>query len=78
MDTVTFPPAVVADPTDDECPGCAATVQVFIIGLLPTPELRKAAFLATGARWFVALVEPGDGEVSQTVRRYRGVACVCG
>jgi hypothetical protein len=60
------PPALVADPTDDECPGCGAIVQVWgragragcrgrtqqlstpalsTIGLLPTPELRTAAFL---------------------------------
>ncbi len=40
---------VVANSTDDTCPGCAATVQVAlsIIGLLPTPQLRTAAFLAT-------------------------------
>lgn len=62
MDAVTNPPSVVADPTDDERPGGAATVQAWscgmqcactvvnpaldIIGVLPTPELRTAAFLA--------------------------------
>lgn len=38
--------AVVADSTDDKCPGCGAIVQTSILGLLPTPELRTAAFLA--------------------------------
>jgi hypothetical protein len=47
MDAVTNPPAVMADPTDDEYPGCEAIVQASIIGLLPTPQLRTAAFLAT-------------------------------
>src|ERR1700756_1572506 len=32
----------------------------------------------TGAHRFVALVEPGDGEVPETTRRHRGIACVCG
>jgi hypothetical protein len=36
----------VTHTTDDECSGCEATVQASIIGLLPTPELRSAAFLA--------------------------------
>ncbi len=49
MDTVTpvNPSAVVASSTNDECPGCGAIVQASIIGLLPTPQLRTAAFLAT-------------------------------
>jgi len=60
------PSAVVVNSTDDECPGCEATVQAWtcaacgldwacaavhpalsIIGLLPTPQQRTAAFLAT-------------------------------
>ncbi len=46
MDAVT-PPS--ASSTDVECPGCAATAQacLSIIGLLPTPQLRAAALLAT-------------------------------
>jgi hypothetical protein len=41
------PSTVAADPIDNEYPGREATVQASIIGLLPTPELRGVALLAT-------------------------------
>ena len=47
MDTVTpmNPSAVVADPTDDECPGCGATVQAWTCP-------------ACGLDWAVTVVNP--------------------
>ena len=46
---------VVANSTDDTCPGCGSTNPVLaIIGLLPTPALRTATFLAATLRIEVA------------------------
>ncbi len=47
MDPLTPVHPVVTDSTDDTCPGCGGTNPVLaIIGVLPTPQLRGAAFLA--------------------------------
>ncbi len=47
MDPVTPVNLMVANSTDDTCPGCGCTNPVLaIIGVLPTPQLRTAAFLA--------------------------------
>ncbi|MGH3885244.1 MAG: hypothetical protein ACRDSZ_01535 [Pseudonocardiaceae bacterium] len=72
--------AVMADPTGDECPGCAATVQAWtctavqlsVLGLLPTPQLRTAAFLTVlrteVARRSCSPLEPGPGNPRRDAR----------
>ncbi len=73
MDAVTNPPAVVADPTDDECPGCGATVQAWMCAVCGLdwacaavhPALSIIGLLPTPALRSAALLALLRTEVAQ-------------